>query len=897
MNKKIYILIILCLFNLCSFLAASTIIAQVGENTISFEQLAQEMRDLEDLDNLSYNDLRNIAVENLVGRELLLIYGQENNINVDDEELDSFFIDRLGDLPRFKDGDYFDFDKYETFKTTENGLNILKEMKREILIRKAKTFIYSSFNITDEILLKEYILANAEIDISYSIVNVDQVNVTEDFSFMEATNYFYNNPKEFQSDRTVKFEFFIVSHSEFKESALSYYELVSERLIPNDSLYTETQMDSLKYNFINQETRKRSIKKARQQSRLLKNEEQTEYPIFTTEYLAENETVGNIPNLVTRIAMQMNPDMISEPLDIGIGYLVLRVLDFQEPHLIQLEQQSERVWNQYVTYRKDRYHENQFREYFSRNIDDFIIPVAVVKTVKIKKPIYRLNLTDDEFLGSIKEEIKFTDAGEDAVSLIAQRYNLQEKNIIIMLEKFSNQDSLKDNIAKQINNGEKSGFINSDNRMYYYTETTYFPEYIPRFSKIKDQIQDIQFNVQMNENDYHEFYDNHKKEFKTPDSLQLGIAYFLVENDTIEIDSSMVYEYYRDNLDSFYRDVSVEFDYIACNSREDISKIRTYLKADADFELVKFCYNQPMELPNKQIIEYKKLPLIIADNLKQLENSTISQPIEYQDKWLILKRLRSYSEGVRGYAEVKAEIAAKISEKVSRENVYKTTKTVFDSTSYYSQCFSYADTDNIFKSELQSVEQDFPQLGNLSDNAKELMRFYRNEKYSSIIHLPDRKGYAVIYILRKKPAKQMDFETALPQIKNIFIARKAFQTARSYVIGIREKILQGENPNNLLFFHGGWKREQNLDLNSQIFGPEWSKLILDDIANHEEGYFSPVLNLSETQLLFYEINRLKKILREKFLADKDTFRNELLENLFKTWLEDFKKKIGVEILL
>ena len=83
-----------------------------------------------------------------------------NNIFVSSEELDSFFIDQLGSVSRFQTEGLFDFDKYEQFKETENGKNILTEMEKEVLIRKAKTLIISQFNITDDVLLKEYIINN-----------------------------------------------------------------------------------------------------------------------------------------------------------------------------------------------------------------------------------------------------------------------------------------------------------------------------------------------------------------------------------------------------------------------------------------------------------------------------------------------------------------------------------------------------------------------------------------------------------------------------------------------------------------------------------------------------------------------------------------------------------------
>ena len=398
----------------------------------------------------------------------------------------------------------------------------------------------------------------------------------------------------------------------------------------------------------------------------------------------------------------------------------------------------------------------------------------------------------------------------------------------------------------------------------------------------------------MDESDYQTFFEEHSKEFRAADSLQLGGAYFFIANDTIAIDSTMVYEYYRDNLDSFYLDKSVAFDYIAVDKRQTINRIRNYLLYDVDFDLLKYCYSNELEIANIQYHQQKDLPVIIEENLNVIDKGEISQPIEFENQWVILRKIDTKSEGVQNFEDVKDDIGAMLWENVAREIVYQNAKTAFDSTSYFSQIRSYADSSAVFKTEFQDIKEPFEILGDLSKYGQEFLRFWRNEKYSSIINLPDDKGYAVIYILRKKPSKAMTFDEALPQLKKIFTSRKSFDTAEAYVKGLRERILDGEDPNELLYFLGGWQQEENLDFNSKIFGKEWSRLILEDIASHEEGYFSPILSLSEKQLLFYQINRLKKIPRDQFLAEKDQFKQELLDKRYQQWLNQFRNTIGVE---
>ena len=118
---KYYILILLLLPVLLSAIP----IASVEDKEITYEQLSAEMEELENRTELTYSQIREQALENLIEENLLIIYAESNNISVDALELDSFFMKHLGDHPLYLTNGIFDRSKYLDFKTTETGSAIL----------------------------------------------------------------------------------------------------------------------------------------------------------------------------------------------------------------------------------------------------------------------------------------------------------------------------------------------------------------------------------------------------------------------------------------------------------------------------------------------------------------------------------------------------------------------------------------------------------------------------------------------------------------------------------------------------------------------------------------------------------------------------------------------------
>jgi len=209
-------------------------------------------------------------------------------------------------------------------------------------------------------------------------------------------------------------------------------------------------------------------------------------------------------------------------------------------------------------------------------------------------------------------------------------------------------------------------------------------------------------------------------------------------------------------------------------------------------------------------------------------------------------------EGLREFEDVREEIEYEFQFEIADSIAKAHAKTIFDSTRYYSQCFKYKNLGKLFKTSYQEADHEYELLNYLGDNKQDLLRLWKNEKYSSIYYT--EPGYAVVFQLNKRSSRQLDYEQSLPKIKEIFYAKNKLKSAKEYLNLHREKIIQGYDPDSLFFFLGGWNSSENLNLESNIFGPEYSSLILYDIVGKSEGYCSPVLTLAENTLFFYKID-------------------------------------------
>ncbi|MCK4694381.1 MAG: hypothetical protein KAT74_01395, partial [Candidatus Cloacimonetes bacterium] len=451
----------------------------------------------------------------------------ENRITVDNVELETFFIKEVGDLPRFQTNGSFDYSKFGNFKKTSKGKKILQEMKKEILLNKTKTVINNSFDISNDKLLKQFFSENTEIDLGYTIIDVEDANVPEDISFKKVDWYFENNKYKYLTQKKVKLKLFVVLKEEFTETVKLQVNLILKSYVNEDLSHYD--MEKLENSILEEEIQKMAYNKAIQIIEMLENGEKINYPILETSYLGVDDKLGGLPSQILESAFEMREGQFSEPIDFGKGYLVYLMVDKKKIKRKDPVNIANEIWRSFISKEKSKVNSKNYREYFETHIDKFIIPAAVITKIEFSKPRLFSTESKSEYQDRIKKLIMENFHNENALQNIIEDFNLKGFIEIIYLDIFSNEDIIDGLLALRINQGEDYGFLPTANSIIFYKVDSFFPEYIPRFKRIKSQLHRIIEVSKVDTSDYRTYYDSHKKDFKTPDSLQLGGVIFPIE--------------------------------------------------------------------------------------------------------------------------------------------------------------------------------------------------------------------------------------------------------------------------------------------------------------------------------------------------------------------------------
>ena len=887
---KIYILFIIIF---CFSILLSENVAIVGSYQISNSELAAEMEQIRSNENISYSRVRSMALERLIKKYVLLNYADENGITVDEAELEAFFIHQLGDLARFQTNGTFDHNKYLAFSNTSNGVKILSEMRKEILVDKTRTLVEDSIQISDNELLRNYFMEHTEIDLGYAIVNVEDANVPLDISMSDADQYYFQNKRKFDKVEKVKLKFFIVFKDDFTIAVTPNVQNKLNEIALADSTLGELELNNIRFALEQEEITAKAMQKSKQLRELLIAEESVFYPIIETNYLSVNETLGNLPEGIVKTAFETKEGQFSQPFDFGEGIIVFQIIDFDKISRDELET-ANAVWKEFLLKEKDA--RNDYHEYFDNHIDKFIVPAAVVNTIELSRSSLFIKPDDEDFINEMRQQIENNIDDRRELMQLADDNNLKFDRNIIFLETFHNRSPLQDGIASLINREFEQGFIPSKNGLVFFWVDSFFPEYIPDFGKIKDQLPKFIDIAQSDSTDYREYYNSHRKDFMTADSLQLGGVMFGIADNISEmqeeISDETLMEIYQNNLDNYYRKKSIKLDRIFVSEKSQANIIFQQAENGIEFDLLKYCFDKKSRFPNDGIIEYEKLPDRIGSILSDTANDVILEPIAFDDGWLIIKKLKDFKAGMIPFKDLKQTIKYNELLKLSNEYALNAARTVFDSTSYFSHLNKYFRPEQIFKTQFQNADLEFDHLGSIKQYKTDLMRIWRNEKFSSIIK--NDLGYAVIFVLKKKSARQLTFEEAQIQIEDIFAAKERFKNARNYFSILRDEIIKGVNPDSLLRYLGGWKKAEDLSLKSEIPGVDFSDDIMNDILDREPGYCSPVIPINEKQLLLYYIERLKRPGQEEFLTEKAAYKRKFLQKEYNQWFEKYRSRINVQ---
>ncbi len=879
MKKIVFVMLMLIFLN---FLFA-TIVAQIGQYEIKLEDIQKEMKSLHD--SLDVEIKYEIALNKVMETQILLQYAYKNNVYVDDAELEAFFVQQLGNHAKFQTNGKFDFKKFEEFQQTEKGKQILAKMEKSILRDKIKNLLEKSFTKTDEELFEQYFKDETKIDFGYAIVDVEDANIPPNASFIDAQKLFRENQNELGKTQKVKLEFVLLFETDFIDSVKTTVDEIILQTIEQDSTLSEAEITEMYNKLLFLSAEIFCENSANELRKIWQKTGKISVSTVKSGFLSEADEMNNLPVTIISTALNMEVGEISKVVKINGGMIFFKVVEKKEFKHQNRDEIANRFWKNYIS-KVDKI-DLEYKKYFEENIEEFIVPTVTVQKIKI-----RVNALQEQIINEFLENT----SNQQKISEITQKYHLHVENSLIYLDKFENYDKVDKYIAKLIGNDKYHGFIPSNDDYIYFQVTSHFSDYIPDYDKIKSQLSKLLETNPTNptdSTDYFAFYEQHKKDFVTPDSMQIvGVK---VVTDELEIEADidsliqLLEEDYNQNTSAYYRNDAVVFDYIFTKNNDNVKIIGDQISRKCDFEKYDFCFGTKIKIPKNEIIEYLKLPFEIKEKLLKMEIDQFSTPFAFDNGWIILHKIAEIPAGKISFDEFRFEKLKKTLNEMRREKAVLKIQTIFDSTRYLSHLRNYES----FQTSFSNADAEFEYIGFLGEHKKELLRMWNGEKFKKIIKVDD--GFAVIFLKKKKMSKQIGYEDALPKMRKMVEANKKYEQAKSFVSKIRDNLKKGANPYYQLQFLNGWHRIVGLKLTDKIPNVQFSDAILQDILKRQDGYFSPIFPIVENKMLFYHIYKIEQPTKIDFDEIKHDYRNFSLQHQYENWIEQQKALLGVTI--
>ncbi len=917
------------------------VVATVGNKIITSEELKSNIS--VNIHNKRYKKERKQVLKKLIKEKILLIYAENNEISVDDNEVESYFISQLSNHPKLTTNGKFDYLKFDDLKETPEVQKILQTMKYDLLIQKTESIVKQSLEVSDDDLMMDYISKNTTIDLSYAIIDEDQTLVPSTCTIEKAYEYYSINKEKFKPIEKSKFDFLIISPEMIKDSVVVTYEELNNAFQPFSSKIPFDEIrDSLEINLRKLKINK-ILKEVANDFRLkFQTFNSLSIPVYQTQYLSENEKIGQLQNqeIIKKMIFNLRENEVSIPFATSFGFIIFKRRDtiIEDKNKQDL---GKEIWLKYAEY-EEEFGTKELRENkFNSQIDKYLVPAALINkyTISRKEIMENLNFSEVEisqYYNQHSEEILATtiipelslvssivleqmkkEKAEEIVTRIRSQIGKYfgndeimnkiscEKGVnfstdIVYLKKFINKDKINHLIAYKINQHPEnySDVLNYKDKTILYSVETYFPEYLPDFLDIQSQIQITKdtLSINVNDFDFENYYNENKELYLSSDSLQIAGAFFPIITDSIKIDYAKVEEYYNKYSEHFVNKKSAVIKYVFIknsenNTEEFRKKLIDSINESTDFSILQQCIGDKFSLPQNTKIEVENLDKSIISTISILKKNEVSKFIQLEEGWIIIKLINNYKEGKLKLNYVYNDIEKLLKSNEAENIAYLKAKTVFDSTRYFSQCSKYADKKELFKTKMLAIDDKFPPIGYLKNLKFQLKQLWKGEKFSEIYHTED--GYFVIFKLQGIPSKRLTFEEALPIIQETILEKNKNKRGKQFVENLIKEFKITSNTDSLLFFFGGLKKKNGLTIDSFLPCIENSNLVIRDALKRNNGDISHPIKISDNQYLFYKVENISKISRKNINELLNQYRKEQEILTFDYWLEQFSSDIKI----
>ncbi|MCK4338904.1 MAG: peptidyl-prolyl cis-trans isomerase, partial [Candidatus Cloacimonetes bacterium] len=706
--------VLFCIFQIISLRLshADNIVAEVGGEPIKWlemqnryellwkDYLKDKTKYPSVFEETFHKDLKRIALNQLINERLYLIYAEENNIIVSDQELETIFKEIYYVNELFLTNGEFDDQKFQSFKDqhTKTYQQIIDKIRDDILDEKIRQIIKEQFQLNDNQLFDLYFRENSRIKLKYIIIPdslMPEVFPATPAYFQE---FYSKNRKHYISPKKVKIKFFIVEDKDFYSEILNNISKI---------IKLDTSKNYIEY--IKDISHKRAKEKAEKLiSRLkwgLENEKTLgeKYHIFETDYLQDGDKIGllkNSKNIVKFALRQKKGKFFSLPIEQADGWLIFQTADIQKSHFADFSEAASQAWQDYIRHGRTIYFKNEVENYYHNNIENQDIYKVNINYILFNKNnvVFDIEISPDsvqsyyeknieEFV-TVRDTLPLEKVQEDILEiLIEEKEKILFDSLIISIcqnVKVNNLDFLIHNsqikrnveFIKNIPYYESPFSLLADTIFTTQVDSIFMIQkyeniLIGRVNKRKDikksklnQLKQVIEKLMTKKWDnswdarFQKFYHANKDKYFLDDKFSLSYIYFPNNTSNIEVTEEEAIQYFENNLEKITTPPKVKLETIflpySQNIQQTINNIQSAILDLVSFSILSEIYynNHKMTRQKDNFLNYNQLDEEIRKVIDTLKMGEISEPIFTNEGWFIIKLIEKYESRVPDFYEV-----------------------------------------------------------------------------------------------------------------------------------------------------------------------------------------------------------------------------------------------------
>ena len=883
-----------------------------------------------------HEDLKKIALDQLIAERLFEIYADENNIFINEEELETIFKQIYSDNDLFLTNGYFDETKLQRFKMQypTRYREIIDRIRDDMLDDKIKEIIKEQFYLNDGELYDAYVRDNSRIQLKYLIIP-DSLMPTNFPSSPAYVKEFHKEHKySYQSQDKVRLGIVYIQDDDFFPSSKPYYKYVPayrRDAHAQARIYAEQLADLLNSGYD-------------ENSPIF-----SAHRVFETGYLETDDHIGKLEHSddIIKKALQLRPGRYHpSPIEQENGWIIYKTIGKKGGGIADFEDAALPIWKDYVSVGRDYYFDCETENYYDNNIEHELLFEVDVSYISIDAEdlqfdiyfsedslwnYYEYNL--EEFV-TVRDTMSFEKVREDIIEELTKKAKrrLADSTITYIKERVSEHDFLLSYPSAEIKLFRK--YI--ENIPYYRepyplvqdtifktpVDSMFFAKKGTRYviglvndrrlvlSKEKNSLKDEVQNLLENkwdtdwQNGFQEFYSQNKNAYFEPNLYRFSYIFIPIDTSQVIIDSSDARAYFSENKDKFIQSdrVKLQLLFVAESSiiYKKVQDIRNAVLDGVDFEIISDMYYEPHPFIEKEntFININDLNEMIYSCVDTLGLNEISSPICTDEGCFFIKIIEREKNDENIFELKKSQVLYEMKLPIADSTAYRTVKTIYDNIYSNKDVLFNTHHEDTYYTDYLKLDDEYTVIDNLITLPKreydELNSLRIGNKFPKIFTV--NGGYAILFLEDKVSGKKIAGYDAYTKARDEFLSKLQFNEGKIFVEYLTLELMNRQK-GYLTYVFGGLRETPLIGYDDMINNLPGSNVIVRSAFTKEPYTYSHPIRFTDHGWGFYYVAKKEVETPQNFASIKQKYRQEYVEKKFSGWLENYKMQKQVKVFV